>query len=111
MDKKESLTYAVVILRRDGDFIRAYETQKFEEAKSTWNTLHDRWVESLKESIPFKMVMPIYTCFDPGLIKEIRIVAESVSDNPYEQDMRNKGFSEAFRGTAATGGMLDQGYK
>lgn len=94
--------YGVLILRRDQQHIQALLTSDYDSAFKLWEELSKRWQESVKETIPFRLISPVVTSFDPGLISEITIrpVVEnkltSNPNNPYEKEMREKGFSETF---------------
>lgn len=94
--------YGVLILRRDQQHIQALLTSDYEAAFKLWQELSKKWQESVKETIPFQLTAPIVTAFDPGLISEITIrpVIEnkltSNPNNPYEKEMRERGFSDTF---------------
>lgn len=109
--------YAVLIIRRGGnENLNVLETENFDEAHALWKELTDKWVSCLKETMPFVLEKPLVTAFDPGTVVEIQVVPflpkKSTNNNPYANKMREEGFTETFRKTAASGGdLLDSGYK
>lgn len=109
--------YEVIIYRVDNNHILFMQTLKFDEAVDKWKELNTNWEESLSAKKPFKLMQPLVTSFDPGLIKEIRVqplikVDESKYDNPYQQKMMKEGLSGMFqnKGNAINPNMLDEGY-
>lgn len=115
MNEKKLETYSVWVMRRDQAHITVMETGSFEEADKVWQDLNSRWTNSLKEQVPFILRAPLVTAFDPGLIYEIALLpygnTNVASDNPYQQNMRQNGFSNTFNKVARTGDILDGGYR
>jgi predicted proteasome-type protease len=114
-DKKVEV-YSVWVMRRDQSHITVLETSSFEEADKVYNELESRWTTALKEQVPFKLRAPYITAFDPGLIYEISLLplgntTKVNSDNPYQQQMRQNGFSNTFGNSARGSDVLDGGYK
>ena len=116
MNDKKQEVYAVWVMRRDQAHIVVMETSSFEEADKVWQDLNTRWTTALKEQVPFVVRAPIVTAFDPGLIYEISLLPYGSStnvsnDNPYQQNMRQNGFSNTFNRYSKTTDILDGGYK
>ena len=116
-NEESKQAYEVIIYRVDGNHILFMQTLKFDEAVDEWNKLNTSWEESLANKRPFKLMQPIVTSFDPGLIKEIRVqplikVEESKHNNPYQQKMMKEGLSGMFqnKGNVINPNMLDEGY-
>lgn len=114
---EEKQVYETIIFRTDGQHISALQSINFDEAVEKWKELNSSWEESISNKKPFKIMKPIVTSFDPGLISEIAVrplikVSESKYDNPYQQEMMKKGLSGMLRqsGHPVNSGMLDEGY-
>lgn len=111
-EKKPS--YVVAILRRDGDHIFVLEDTNYDKVFETYTEVTAKWASCIKDTVPFSLTSPVVTTFDPGLIYEIKInpvvetPASSKYDNPYANQMRQKGLA-AMQGP--TGENLDQGYR
>lgn len=117
MSEQNSLVYSVLIIRKDSEIIEVDKTKDFKESEKLWEELHNKWQEAHKEGIPYVLKKPEITAFEPGLIKEIKIVAmqsgvENVDmNNPYMQKMMKNGFSSTFPNQGRQQGIdiLDQG--
>lgn len=115
---EEKQVYETIIFRKDGEHISALQSIKFDEAVEKWKELNGQWEEAIANKKPFKIMNPIVTAFDPGLISEIAVrplmkVPESKYDNPYQQQMMKQGLSNTLRqqgGHPVNSGMLDEGY-
>ena len=117
MAKKEekSQAYGALILKRDGDFIVAIESDNYDEVYETWQKLKDQWAECVKESKPFELTSPIVTAFDPNLIYEITVkpVVETASNkhnNPYKAAMQKHGFANTLGNSQILSDVKDGGY-
>jgi hypothetical protein len=114
MNKTEEKEYGLFIFKKDGSFVEVLITGNFEEAYEGWQELTERWKTCLEEKNPFELRKPIVTAFDPYIINEITVRPRTKSNravnslNPYEQQMKEKGFTEAFAGGQE---ILDNGYK
>lgn len=115
------LSYAVTVYRKDNEHLIVRKLQDFTEAKKLWRELQEKWVTAHKEAIPFILdgadIMCSITCFEPGLIKEIKLEAVSgnstqgIEDNPYVKRMMQQGFAKSFSGQSRAGNdLLDNGY-
>jgi hypothetical protein len=107
-------SYSVWIMRRDGNHICVIETDNFDEADKVNEELINKWVSCLKEQSPFGIRKPLITTFDPGYIYEISLLPfgqTNNSNNPYQQQMRDNGFSSTFNKFKSGSEMLDSGYK
>lgn len=115
---EEKQVYETVIFRKDGEHISALQSINFDEAVEKWKELNNNWEESITNKKPFKLMKPIVTAFDPGLISEIAVrplikTSDSKYDNPYQQQMMKTGLSSMLRqqgGHPINSGMLDEGY-
>lgn len=114
---EEKQVYETVIFRTDGQHISALQSINFDEAVEKWKELNSNWEESITNKKPFKIMKPVVTSFDPGMISEIAVrpltkVAESKYDNPYQQQMMKKGLNNMLNqgGHPINNGMLDEGY-
>ena len=116
---EEKQVYETVIFRTDGQHISALQSINFDEAVEKWKELNNSWEDSISNKKPFKLMKPIVTSFDPGLISEIAVrplvkVSESKYDNPYQQQMMKNGLSNMLNqsrgGHPINNGMLDEGY-
>lgn len=112
---EEKLIYRLFILRSDFQHISICETEDFDQIKSTWRKLTDSWKDSVKNQVPFELESPEITSFDPGLIREIKIIAipEEISkktntNNPYFEKMKQEGLLDTMK---FTGELQDGGYK
>lgn len=111
-EKKPS--YVVLILRKDGEHIAVAEDTNYDKVFETYKELTAKWASCVKELTPFSLTSPVVTTFDPGLIYEIKInpivetVASSKYDNPYANQMRQKGLAAM---QTPIGENLDQGYR
>ena len=122
MSDQSELQYGVIIYRKDGEHILIDVGNDFEKCRELHSKLDTQWEECHKEATPFRMVDPEVTSFEPGLIKEIKIVAgpkssmNEMGHNPYVQRMKQQGFSASFKGQTrpdliSSIGMYDEGYK
>ena len=118
--QEEKKVYEVLVLRVDQQHITAIRSESYDECYETWEALHSEWCESSDNNRPFVMKKPLITVFNPTLIKEITLVpvveqAASKNNNPYQQEMINRGLTETlnkYRGQGAPqGDLLDGGYK
>ena len=109
------LRYQVLIVRRDGAHINAFESEDFDEAKAKWRKITDQWMESLKSEIAFELEEPIVIAFDPGLILEVSIAPVETNqkeDNPYKQSMSQNGLGNSLQTfTGGMDGLSDKGYR
>lgn len=115
MRKEETLTYVVVLAKKDGTNVDLVETNDFNEAKEIWKLGHEQWTSSVAERKPFLIEEPsdngFITAFDPSLISEIAILpkeVEQVEKNPYKRRMQTQGFSSTFPGGGSQ--LMDGGY-
>ncbi len=114
-EKKQS--YALVILRRDGDHINVLEIDNYDKVFDLYNELTARWSSCVQEKKPFHLMSPVVTTFDPGLIYEITIkpIVETMGsnryDNPYQQAMRKQGFQNTFNNPDILSEIKDGGYR
>lgn len=115
---KVELSYAVVIYRKDEQHIIALRETDYDKAYKLWEELQHKWISAHKETQPFILKDPEVTCFEPGLIKEIKIepiagapVGQGMEHNPYMKRMQQTGFG-ATQGQGVKTGMdlLDNGY-
>ena len=110
-----NLIYQVLIIRRDGTHIMAFETKDFEESKQRWRSLTDNWLKSLKEETTFELEEPIITAFDPGLIQEVTIAPveeQSKETNPYKANTQQNGLGTSLQNfTGGMNGLTDSGYR
>lgn len=111
--KEEQKTlYALHILRRDEGHISVMETTEYDKVFEEYQKITKNWASAVKEHQPFSLTSPVVTTFDPGLIYEIKIVPimaqqpSSRYDNPYHQQMVNKGLQNVNPGSP----VLDGGY-
>lgn len=114
MSEEKKISYALIILRRDGNHISVMEVFDYDKAFEEYKELTSRWAICIKEHTPFAMTKPIVTTFDPGLIYEITITPvvdtpASRNDNPYAKEMRTRGLGN-MQGIPI-GETLDQGYR
>lgn len=117
MDTKEQLTYSVVIYRKDNNHIIVSETVEYKQAETLWEELQQKWQTAHKEAIPYILKEPEITAFEPGLIFEIKIEAQTMNtinnmnhDNPYVKRMMKQGFSNTFSSQGQNlVDLLDQG--
>ena len=114
MAEEKKQTYVLMILRRDGNHIAVTESPDYDKTVDEYKELTSKWAACIKEQIPFAMMKPVVTTFDPGLIYEITItpVVETPAnrhDNPYAKEMRSKGLGAMQARTL--GENLDEGYR
>lgn len=116
-NEESKQSYEVIIFRMDNNHILFLQTLSFDEAVDRWKELNTNWEDSLSNKRPFKLMQPLVTSFDPGLIKEIRVqplmkVEESKYNNPYQQKMMKEGLSGMLqqKGNAINPNMLDEGF-
>lgn len=118
-EEKQVQVYEVVIFRVDGNNIVLMQSIKFDEAVEKWKEINSSWEEAISSKKPFKLMSPVVTSFDPGLISEISVrpltkVDESKYENPYQQKMMKQGLANTLRqqtgGHPINSGMLDEGY-
>lgn len=105
--------YQVIIFRRDGNHLKGFESDDFDEAKEKWQELQAQWVEKFKETQPFVLEDPVVTAFDPGLILEISVLPvteQKKSNNPYKKEMNEKGLSNTLNNYTGGASLLDSGY-
>lgn len=112
-DKEKPQKYVVFILRKDSQHLEALVTEKFNEAKTLYETLTEEWTKAIHEKTPFSLSTPVVTSFDPGLIYEITVrpMEEPLStddDNPYKKNMMSKGLSATRQFSHP---VLDGGYQ
>lgn len=114
---EEKQVYETVIFRTDGQHISTLQSINFDEAVEKWKELNSSWEDSIANKKPFKIMKPVVTSFDPGLISEIAVrplmkVSESKYDNPYQQQMMKTGLTSTLRQTGhpINNNMLDEGY-
>lgn len=111
-----SLSYQVLIIRRDGAHINAFESKDFDKSKVKWRELTDQWISVIEESNkPFVLEQPLVVAFDPGLISEVLINAveeEQKDNNPYKQNQDQNGLGKSLQNfTSGMSGMKDEGYR
>jgi len=115
------LVYALVVYRKDNEHIIVRRVTDFHEAKKLWTDLQNKWIQAHKDEIPFILdgvdILCDITCFEPGLIKEIKLEAVSgnstqgIQDNPYAKRMLQQGFSKSISPQGRAGmDLLDNGY-
>ena len=117
-NNEEKQVYEVVIFRVDSNHIVLLQTTKFDEAVEEWEKVNKNWEESLSNKKPFKLMKPVVTSFDPGLISEISVrpltkVSEDKYDNPYQKKMMKEGLRNVLHqnvGHPINNQMLDEGY-
>ena len=122
-NQPEQLTYAVIVYRKDDEHIIVAKSEDFSEIKKLWTDLKDKWINAHKEVIPFVIdgtdILCDITCFEPGLVKEIKIeavsgnVIQGNTDNPYMKKMMQQGFAGSFQGQGQSRAgidLLDKGY-
>lgn len=113
---EEKQVYEVVILRVDNNHIILEQTINFDEAVEKWKETNALWEDSLANKKPFKIMKPIVTSFDPGMITEISVrplmkISDSKYDNPYQQKMLKEGLGNMFRQQGnPNSNLLDEGY-
>lgn len=115
---EEKQVYEVVIFRVDNQHIILMQTINFDDAVEKWKEINTNWEDSLSSKKPFKLMQPIVTSFDPGLISEIQVrpltkVDASKYDNPYQKQMMKVGLSNMAHQTGGhpiNSNMLDEGY-
>jgi hypothetical protein len=121
-EQENVLSYAVVVYRKDNEHIIVQKASDFTEAKKLWRELQEKWVTAHKEVTPFILdgadILCDITCFEPGLIKEIKLEAVSgnstqgMEDNPYMKRMMQQGLAKSLQNPGRTGmDLLDNGYK
>jgi len=104
--------YALHILRRDEGHISIMESTEYDKVFEEYQKLVKNWTDSAKGEYPFSLTSPVVTSFNPGLIYEIKIVPvmaqqpSSRYDNPYHQNMVNKG----LQNITPSSPVLDGGY-
>ena len=111
-EEKKKQMYVLMILRRDNDHIIVSESQDYDKTYEQYTEIVTKWTQCIKDNIPFSITSPIVTCFDPGLIYEIKInpVVETTAtkyDNPYAREMNQRGLA-AMQNFSEN---LDQGYR
>jgi len=111
-NQEKKTLYTLNVMRRDQNHIAVIETTNYDEVYELYIKLTEQWSNCIKQSIPFSIVSPVITSFDPGLIYEITvlpIVEQNVNkyDNPYHQKMIKNGFASAFPNRSE---VLDGGY-
>lgn len=110
--EEKKATYALHIMRRDGNHISVLESTEYDKTYELYEKLAKQWADCIKEQRPFSITQPVVTSFDPGLIYEITVLpvmAEQPStkyDNPYHQKMVKEGFGNQFGQN-----ILDGGYR
>lgn len=115
---EEKQVYEVVVFRADNNHISIMQTINFDEAVESWKSTTENWESSIKAKKPFKLMSPVVTSFDPGMIREIAVrplakVQESKYDNPYQQKMMRNGLSNMLnqnQGNVVNSDLLDEGY-
>jgi len=96
--------YVVRIFRKDGEVFDTLVSESFGDCEKEWEHLHTYWNECHTEKKVFLLKKPILTAFEPGLIGEISLLPYSDSlpdvadNNPYKQEMKNKGLGDSLRG-------------
>lgn len=109
------MIYQVLIIRRDGSCINAFESEEFDKSKERWKELKDQWVKNLKEQTAFELEEPIVTAFDPGLISEVTIAPvqeQHKENNPYKERMNRNGLGDSLQNfTGGIDGLKDNGYR
>lgn len=98
---KQDMVYSVVIFKNNQDHLHILESGNYEKCYLEWKRLHLLWTECSKESKPFVLENPIVTAFSPAMIYEISLIPittkeMSKSHNPYNNQMRDQGFSRTF---------------
>lgn len=119
MNRKDSLNYEVVLYRTDIGPVLVHTDSNKEKAKKLVDSLGEQWGDCVKKQTPFHLKSPFYSFFDPGIIREISIQETTINagiDNPYQQEMVNKGFSQSFKTNTEVqkspySDLLDEGYK
>ena len=110
---EQKQSYGLFILRTDGHDIDVQISENYDEVKKTYDDLIQAWTNSVTEKVPFSLISPIVTTFNPNLIYEITIrpLVETVktnTNNPYQQTMMKEGLG-ATRNFSSP--ILDSGYK
>ena len=120
MDKsKETKTYEVVLYKSNSGPLLVHTDNNKERAKQLVLKLSEQWTKCIKDQTPFLLESPIFSSFDPGLIREISVIESTLAtgaDNPYQQEMVNKGFTESFKSQTKVNQspyseLLDKGFK
>jgi hypothetical protein len=95
----ETKVYIVLLQRMDSsEPLEIMVTDVEKDAVAKLQSLDDMWVSSVEKKHPFRIDVPYKGSFAPTLVKEVRIEEMSISDyqqrqNPYDREMRDKGFS------------------
>lgn len=118
-EKEESKQlYEVWVVRYQDEPLAAFSTDKYDAAYEKWKELTEAWTASVKDKVPFVLMSPIVTAFDPGTIKEVTVrpvmkVPASKYNNPYQQDMLKNGLTNTLRnpGNILNSNILDEGYQ
>lgn len=104
---KEQLVYMTAIYRTDGAHISVIESPDYDKCFAKWKELNEVWTKAIKDQAPFVLVDPVVTAFAPAMIFEIKLIpvmsqqmAASGSNNPYAQNMNEKGFGKTFPGAS-----------
>lgn len=117
---EEKLTYAVIIIRKDGNHIIALESEDYDACHDRWKSLVEQWHKKggIENPGPFVIEDPIVTAFEPGLISSITIkpLEKDVKrtkrhHNPFENKMQQEGLSSMFSGHPGADQLLDGGFK
>lgn len=114
-EENREIVYEVYIARNDQQMpMIVCQSVNYEECFEKWEELQELWQISSNENKAFVMKEPLVTAFNPVLIREITlrpVVEQSVGKykNPYQREMIEKGFSEAFGKPGHD--FLDGGYK
>lgn len=119
MDKStETKTYEVVLFKSNSGPLLVHTDTNEERARKLVLSLSEQWGKCIKEQTPFLLKSPVFSSFDPGLIREISVMESATptgADNPYQQEMVNKGFTESFKGQSQVkqpySELLDKGFK
>ena len=112
MAEEKKQIYMLVILRRDGRDIVVSESQDYDKMFEEYKEIASKWASCIKDNVPFALMKPVVSTFDPGLIYEITItpVVETPAnryDNPYAKKMRREGLG-AMQTLSEN---LDEGYR
>jgi len=95
----EIYMYRVCILRQGiTEPLYVYDSDVLVDAEKCYQELDKEWITSVEEKRPFRLREPFITSFTPGLLTEIKIDKIPLqeyqqSQNPYNQQMQEQGFT------------------
>lgn len=112
--EEKKTIYALYIVRNDIGPMGVFESDNYDNVFVKWKELKEMWTTAIENKVPFEILEPVVTAFDPGLIMEITLkpVVETTAsryNNPYERQMVEKGLTSTLKSYHPE--LNDGGYK